>query len=225
MFKKVLLAIVLLVAGFLIYAGTRPASYHVERSAKVEAPAAVVFDQIDNLKAWSSWSPWDRMDPGMQKTYEGPERGVGARSSWSGNKKVGKGKMEITESQAPTLVALRLEFVAPMAAVAQTRFQLAAEGEKATSVTWGMDGKNNFVGKIFSVVMNMDKMLGGQFDQGLANLTELSIAEAKKREQSAAEAKAKADAETRAKAEAAASVKPAVTKPKAKGAKGRRRRG
>jgi hypothetical protein len=229
MLKKSLLVIVLVVAGFLGYAATRPAGYHVERSAKIEAGAPVVFNQINDFKNWAAWSPWEKLDPKMSKSYDGAPRGVGAKYAWQGNKKVGKGKMEITESQVPTLVALRLEFLEPFAAVADTRFQLAPEGDKATTVTWSMDGKNNFIGKVFSVVMNMDKSVGGDFDRGLANLAQVSVAEAKKQEEADAAAKATADAAAKARADAQQAEKPAAKgKGKAgkggKAAKGRRKR-
>jgi hypothetical protein len=207
MLKKVLLGVVLIVGAFLIYAATRPAAFHVERSAKIEAPAPIVFSQIDDFKAWSSWSPWAKLDPNMTQMYDGPPRGVGAKYAWQGNKKVGKGRMEITESQPPSLVVERLEFIEPFAAVNQIKFQLAPEGEKVTQVTWSMDGHNNLVGKVFGVLMNMDKSIGGDFERGLANLTQVSMAEAKKQEEvAAAEAKTRADAEAKAKAEAAAAA-------------------
>ena len=226
MLKKLLIGIVLVVAVFLVYASRRPDSYHVERSAKIDAPPLVVFNQLDDFKAWSNWSPWEKIDPSMTRSYDGPPRGVGARYAWQGNKKVGKGKMEITESQPPTLVKERLEFIEPFAAVAETTFRVAPEGDKAATVTWSMDGRHNFVGKVFSVFMNMDKTIGPDFDRGLANLAQVSMAEAKKQEQALAEARARAEADAKAKAEAQAAADAqaaAATKHKAKGGKGRRK--
>src|SRR2546430_132613 len=148
MLKKLLIGILVVVGGFMVYAATRPDGYHVERSAKIAAPAAVVFSQIDDFKAWSAWSPWEKIDPNMKRSYEGPARGVGAKYSWQGNKKVGSGKMEIVESQPPTLIRDRLELIEPLAFVAEARFKLVPQGGKATTVTWSMDGKNNLVAKL-----------------------------------------------------------------------------
>jgi hypothetical protein len=223
MLKKLLIGIVLVVAGFLVYAATRPDSYHVERSAKIDAPAQVVFSQLDDFKAWASWSPWEKLDPNMRRIYDGPPRGVGARYAWQGSKKVGRGRMEIVESQPPTLIKQRLEFIEPFAALAETRFQLAPEGEKATTVTWSMDGKNNFIAKVFCVFVNMDKAIGGDFDRGLANLSQVSVAEAKKQEALDAEVKAKAAAEAKAKADAEAQAAAEKAAAKPKGGKGRRK--
>ena len=153
---------------FLFYASTRPDTYRVERSTKIEAPATVVFSQLEDFKAWGTWSPWDKLDPAMKKTYAGPPKGVGAIYSWEGNKKVGKGRMAITDAKPPTSIAYRLEFIEPFAAVANTSFKLAPEGDKATNVTWAMEGTNNLIGKAWGVFMNMDKAIGADFEKGLS---------------------------------------------------------
>jgi len=179
--KKVLLVLAIGIGGFAVFVATRPDSYKVERTAKIEAPADVVFAQLDNFKAWSEWSPWDKLDPNMKKTFEGPAQGVGASYSWQGNDKVGKGKMTVTEVTPPTAIAYRLEFIEPFASVAQTRFSVKPEGDKAAAVTWAMEGKNNFIGKAFGVFMDMDKMIGKDFDKGLGSLKTIVEAEAAKR--------------------------------------------
>jgi uncharacterized protein YndB with AHSA1/START domain len=206
MLKKVLIGLILVVGGFVAYAATRPASYRVERSTKVEAPAAVVFSQLEDFKAWAAWSPWEKLDPQMKKTFEGPAKGVGAVYSWEGNKKVGKGKMTITESQPPTLLRLRLEFMEPFAGIATTTFTLTPEGDKATGATWAMEGTNNLMGKMFGVFMPLDKAIGGSFEQGLASLKAISETEAKKQadEEAAKKKQAEAAAQEAAKAQAAA---------------------
>jgi hypothetical protein len=178
--KRVLLVLVVVVLGFVGYAATRPDSYRVERSKKIEARAGVVFAQLDDLKAWTAWSPWDKRDPNMKKTYEGPARGVGAGYSWRGNDKVGEGRMTITESTAPTAVAYRLEFIKPFASVASTGFTLRPEGDGAVTATWSMTGSNNLIGKVFGVFMSMDKMIGDDFEAGLGGLKAVAEEEEKK---------------------------------------------
>jgi len=170
MLKKILVALVVIVGGFLAFAATRPDTYHVERSARIAAPAPVVYAQLEDFKAWAAWSPWEKLDPQMQKTFDGPAKGVGAAYAWKGNDKVGTGKMTITEAAPPTRVACRLEFVEPFASVASTAFALASDGDKATTVTWSMDGHNNLMGKVFGLFMSMDKMIGADYDKGLAAL-------------------------------------------------------
>jgi len=204
MFKKLLIVLLVVVVGFLAYAATRPDSYHVERTTKIDAPASVVYDQIDDFKAWPAWSPWEKRDPQMKKTYEGPPRGVGASYAWQGNDKVGEGKMTVVAAQPPAELKLRLEFIKPFASVAETTFQITPAGDTASSVVWAMDGKNNLMGKVFCIFMNMDKMIGGDFELGLSNLRATAEAEAaKKKADDEAAAKAKADAEAATAAEAA----------------------
>lgn len=209
MLKKILLALVVAVGAFLAFAATRPDTYHVERSTKVDAPAAVAFAQLEDLKAWQAWSPWEKRDTQMKKTFEGPSTGVGSSYSWEGNKDVGKGKMSITSSEPPHLLKLRLEFIEPFAAVAATEFKLVAEGEKATSVTWSMDGNNNLIGKVFGIFVNMDQSIGGDFEKGLAGLKTVAEAEAEK-QAAAARAKAEADAAAAAAAKAKAEAEAAA---------------
>ncbi len=221
MFKKILMGLVLVVGGFLFYASRRPDTYRVERSAKIEAPPAVVFSQLEDLKAWGAWSPWDKLDPSIKKSYAGSPKGTGASYAWEGNKKVGKGRMNITEATAPTSIALRLEFLEPFAAVANTSFKLAPEGDRTTSVTWTMEGTNNLVGKAWGVFMNMDKAIGSDFETGLAGLKTVSEAEAKKQAEAAslaakAEAEAAAASAAKAQAEAQAAADPKRKRPAAR---------
>ena len=175
--KRVLLTIValLLVAGVVVagLAATKPDTYTVTRTAVVAAPPESVFAQVDDFRRWAAWSPWEKLDPAMQKTFEGPESGVGSSYAWSGNSQVGVGKMTITESVPPEHVGLRLEFIKPFASVSQTRFAFApAPG--GTQVTWEMEGRHNFVSKCMCVFMDMDKMVGKDFESGLANLDQVA---------------------------------------------------
>jgi hypothetical protein len=203
MLKKVLITLVALVAVFLIVVATRPDTYHVERSTKVQASADLVFAEVSDFRAFQGWSPWAKRDPAMQLTVSTPSTGVGATYAWQGNKQVGKGKMTFTAVQAPTHVKERLDFLEPFASVADTTFDLKPEGGEAVAVTWSMDGKSNFMGKAMSMFMNMDKMIGKDFEEGLSNLKR--VAEAKR----AATPQAAAPAGEPTKVPAAAPEKPA----------------
>ncbi|MDB5309466.1 MAG: hypothetical protein JWO38_3668 [Gemmataceae bacterium] len=168
--------VVVLFAALLIYIGTRPASFHIERSAQIDAPGDVVFSIINDLHQWGRWSPYDKRDPAMQKTFEGSPTGPGAVYSWNGNGKVGAGRMTILESKPGALVSMKLEFFRPFKGTNQVRFRLVPSGA-GTRVSWIMDGKYTFMTKAFSLVMDMDKMIGKDFEQGLANLNTVAHAE------------------------------------------------
>jgi len=203
MFKRILIVLMVAVAGFVAFAATRPGTYRVERSTRIDAPQAVVFAQLDDFKAWAAWSPWEGKDPQMHKTYDGPVRGVGATYAWQGNQKVGEGRMTVTDSRPPADVKLRLEFIKPFAAVARTEFIVAPEVPGTVSVTWSMEGTNNLIAKMFGIFMNMDTMIGNDFEAGLANLKRVAESEARRQEAEAAAAKAAADAAAAAAAEKA----------------------
>ncbi len=161
----------------LVLASRKPDQFRIERTATIEAPAAKIFPEINNLKSMDVWSPWSKMDPNIKQEFTGPSSGVGAVSSWVGNRQVGSGRMEITESIPNSKVGMKLDFYKPMKASHSAEFLLVPNG-KATNVTWAMSGKNAFVSKIMCVFMNMDKMVGGNFETGLASLK--SIVESKK---------------------------------------------
>lgn len=155
---------------------TRPAAFHVERAATIDAPAEVVFPLVDDLRAWEHWSPFER-DPQMTKEFAGAERGEGAIYRWSGNADVGRGEVAITESVPEEHVAIRLEFFEPMRATNHVRFTFEPAG-RSTRVIWAMDGRNGFVGKAFSLVFDVDDMVGPDFEQGLAAMKALAEARA-----------------------------------------------
>jgi hypothetical protein len=180
MWKKLALGLGAIAGILFAVIAMQPSSFTIERKAAIEAPAAIVYGQIANLHAWSAWSPWARMDPQMKSRYEGPEAGVGAVSSWEGPQ-AGQGRMTITAVTPDQEVDLRLEFMAPMQATNQVRFTLAPNGE-ATDVTWHMEGRNGFVGKAFALFMNMDDLVGGDFERGLAALKTLAEVDAQKRQ-------------------------------------------
>jgi hypothetical protein len=167
--KKVLGFLLVVVVLFLGFVATRPNSVHVERSATIGAAPEAVFPLVDDFHEWAKWSPWDSRDPQMKKTYTGPESGVGAVYHWSGNDKVGEGQMTLTEALPPSRIGIDLAFIKPFEGHSKTAFTLAPDGA-GTRVTWAMDTEEKFVGKVMGVFMNMDKMVGPDFEAGLANL-------------------------------------------------------
>ncbi|HZJ05419.1 MAG TPA: SRPBCC family protein [Nocardioidaceae bacterium] len=144
-------------------------TYTVERSALIEAPPARIYDQTANFHNWTNWSPWEGLDPELTRTYSGPESGTGAAYGWSGNRKAGQGRMEITEATAPTRVQIDLVFEKPFKARNDTVFTIAPEGSGAR-VTWSMTGKNTLVTKVMGVFKSMDRLIGPDFERGLAQL-------------------------------------------------------
>lgn len=176
MFKKISLVVVpVLLISFLVFAivvALQPDEFVVTRSGTIEAQPAAVFPYVNDLRKLNEWSPWARLDPNIKNEFSGPEAGEGAKFHWVGNENVGEGIMTITESRPVEEVTLKLEFIQPMAAVNSTKFTLKPEGN-GTVVTWTMSGENNFMGKAFCLVMNMDKIIGDQFEQGLANMKSL----------------------------------------------------
>jgi hypothetical protein len=159
---------------FLAVVATRPAKFRVERSIAIAAPPERAFVQVNDFRNWVGWSPWEKMDPTMKKTFEGAPAGAGAIYSWVGNAKVGEGRMTIERSEEPKVVGLKLEFLKPWQATNATTFSfVAADG--GTRVTWAMEGENRTFGaKAFAVVMNMDKLVGRDFERGLASLKTLA---------------------------------------------------
>ena len=175
MIKKILIGLAVVLVVLVVIIALQPSHYRVERSATMNAPATVVFAQVNDFHKWNAWSPWAKIDPAMKQTFEGAPAGTGAVYAWSGNKDVGEGRMTISESHPSDLIKIKLEFIRPFAATNATDFIFKPQGDQ-TAVTWTMSGDNNFIGKAFSLFMNMDKMVGGDFEKGLAQLK--SVAEA-----------------------------------------------
>jgi uncharacterized protein YndB with AHSA1/START domain len=169
MLKKIGIVLVLIVAGFAAFVATRPADYRITRSRTVAAPPEAVFAFINDFHNWGQWSPWEKLDPAMKKEFSGPPAGTGSSYYWVGNNQVGEGRMTITDSRPPQSVAIRLEFLKPFAATNAVQLELAPSGS-GTNVTWSMSGHNNFIAKAFTAFMDMDKMVGSDFERGLANL-------------------------------------------------------
>lgn len=169
MLKRILAVAALVVAAFLAYVATRPSTYQVERSTVITAPAEKVYGLVADFRRWADWSPWEKLDPAMKKDYTGAPGAPGASYHWAGNDKVGEGRMTITQASAPARIAYELEFLKPWQSVSSTEFKLATEGA-ATRVSWSMAGKVGFTEKLFSVFMDMDGMIGKDFENGLATL-------------------------------------------------------
>jgi uncharacterized protein YndB with AHSA1/START domain len=150
--------------------------YEVIRRATIAASPQVVFDLIVDFHRWIEWSPWEELDPALQRTFSGPESGVGAVYEWSGNRKAGQGRMEVTEADAPSLVVVALQFIKPFKSKSTVRFELEGSGD-STNVTWRMIGQKTFVTKVMGIFTSMDKMIGPDFEKGLKKLDGAAQAE------------------------------------------------
>jgi hypothetical protein len=157
------------IVAFLAFVATRPSAFQVERAATIKAPAGKIFPILNDFHQWSTWSPWEKMDPAMKRTHSGAPSGMGAIYEWEGNKKVGKGRMEITDVAPDSRVTLKLDFLAPFEAHNTTDFTLRPAGN-STTLSWAMRGRHRFMGKVMSIFINMDKMIGKDFEAGLANI-------------------------------------------------------
>lgn len=169
MIKIILLVLAATVVLILVLATFQPAEFRVTRSATLAAPASAVFSEINDFHRWQDWSPWEKMDPNLKRTFEGPTSGMGSIYSWEGNKKVGSGRMTIAASLPSELIRIRLEFLKPWESTCVTEFTFGREGS-GTLVTWTMSGPNSFMAKLINVFTSMDKMIGSDFEKGLANL-------------------------------------------------------
>lgn len=174
MIKTMVILVVLLGAAVLIFAATRPDSLRVQRAASIKAPPEKIFPLISDFKRWAAWSPYEKKDPNMKRSYGGAAEGKGATYAWDGDSNVGQGRMEITDAQPPGRVAIKLDFTRPFEAHNNVVFTLLAKGD-ATEVTWDMQGPANYLSKLIGVFVNMDRMIGQDFEVGLANLR--SVAE------------------------------------------------
>lgn len=211
MIKRILLGIVAVVVIFVVVVLLQPSHFVVERSTTINAPAERVFEHVNDFHKWEEWSPWAKLDPNSKAIFEGAPQGEGAIFRWVGNEKVGEGKMTILESKPNELIKIKLEFFKPMAGVCDDVFTFKPEGDK-TVVDWKMSGENDFIGRAMCLFMDMDKMVGGDFEKGLASMKE--IVEAKK-----SVAPEEAALEKEEKAEAAASTTDSAKEEKAEPAK------
>jgi len=173
MLKTIAIAVVVILGGFLIYAATRPDTFRVERTATIKAPPERIFPLINDFQRWGAWSPFEKKDPAMKRTLSGAPSGSGAVYEWDGNKEIGQGRMEIVESVPPSRVTLKLDFTRPFKAHNIVDFTLEPRGD-STQVTWAIHGPSPFTSKVMGVVFNMDKMIGKDFEAGLAALKTVS---------------------------------------------------
>jgi Polyketide cyclase / dehydrase and lipid transport len=172
MLMPILIAIATIIVVLVIIIAMRPADFRITRTGVMPAPPVVVFAQVNDFRKWEAWSPWVKLDPACKYSYAGSAAGTGACFSWSGNNKVGEGNMTILESRPDELIRIKLEFLKPFKATSTSEFTFKPAGNQ-TAVTWSMSGKNNFMAKAMGLVMNCDKMVGGDFERGLANLNSI----------------------------------------------------
>ena len=178
MLIKILMVVAVLIAGILILAARKPDTFSVVRSIRIHGSAADIFAQLNDFSRWKAWSPWEKMDRTMQRNLSGADEGVGAKYEWIGNKKVGHGSMEITEAVPGQKLVIKLDFIRPFEAHNTTVFTLTREGQEV-NLRWEMHGANLFMGKLMGIFMDMDKMVGKDFEECLLNLKKLVEAENK----------------------------------------------
>jgi hypothetical protein len=169
MIKTIAIALVVLVGAVLVFAGSRPDSFSVRRTTSIKSPPERIFPLINDFNRWGAWSPYEKKDPAMKRSFSGPASGKGAVYAWEGNKDVGQGRMEIADAAAPSRVTLKLDFVKPFETHNTVDFLLEPKGD-VTELTWAMDGPMPFVSKVICLFVDMDRMVGKDFEAGLASL-------------------------------------------------------
>ena len=161
------------IAGVLVFAWTKPDTFRVERSLAVKAPAGAIYPQVADFHRWTGWSPYENRDPAMKRSFGGPEEGKGATYAWDGNNNVGAGRMEILEANGPSKLRIKLDFERPFEGHNTAEFTFMPQGD-ATLVTWAMHGPAPFMSKVMQVFINMDSMIGKDFEAGLVSLKKLA---------------------------------------------------
>ncbi len=169
MIKRIAIAVVVVLSALLIYAATQPDTFRIQRATSIKAPPERIFAVLNDFLRWDTWSPWEKKDPAMKRTFSAVTSGKGAVYAWEGNRDVGQGRMEIAESVAPSKVAIKLDFVKPFEAHNIVEFTLEPKGD-STNVTWAMQGPMLYISKLITVFVSMDSMVGKDFEAGLANL-------------------------------------------------------
>ena len=173
MLTTVALIVAVVLAAVFVFAASRPDTFRIERSISIDVAPEVIFSNINDFKKWNAWSPWEKIDPTLERRYSGATKGPGAAYAWVGNSKVGSGRMKITESTPFTAIRIDLDFTAPFTASNIVDFTLTKQGD-STLVTWAMSGPQPLVSKLMGLVFRMDKVVGGQFATGLAQLKQVS---------------------------------------------------
>lgn len=169
MLIKILIGVAVVVAVFLVIVSLQPSEGRITRARVMPVPAAAVFEQVNDFHKWQAWSPWAKRDPAAKNSFEGASSGKGAIFAWEGNKEVGAGRMTILESRPAELIRIKLEFFKPFPSVSDAEFTFKPEGNQ-TKVTWTMTGKRPFIAKAVCIFMDMDKVVGGDFEKGLAGM-------------------------------------------------------
>ncbi len=169
MFKTIAIVIAVLIAAVLIYATTRPDSFRVQRSARIKAAPDKIFALITDFHRWGAWSPYEKIDPGMKRTFSGAPAGKGAVYEWDGSGRIGQGRMEIADATSPSKIVIQMDFLRPFKANSMAEFAMEPQGD-ATNVTWTMDGPQPYMTKVMSIFCSMDTMVGKDFEAGLADL-------------------------------------------------------
>jgi uncharacterized protein YndB with AHSA1/START domain len=161
------------VVAVLIYAATKPDTFRIQRTTSIKAPPETIYALIEDFHRWEAWSPWEKIDPALKRSYSGSPSGKGAVYAWDGNKDVGQGRMEIVESSPPSKLTLKLDFMKPFEAHNRVVFTLLPQGD-ATTVTQAMDGPSPYLSKLMGLVFNIDRMVGDKYEEGLASLKALA---------------------------------------------------
>ncbi len=174
MIKTIGIVLVVLIAGVLLFATTKPDTFTVQRSATIKAPPEKIFAVLNDFHRWTDWSPWEKLDPAMKRTLGGPANGKGATYAWAGNSQAGQGRMEIIESAPSSKVGIQLDFIKPFEGHNVAEFTLTPQGDNSTQVNWAMRGPTPFVSKLMQVFVSIDTMIGKDFEEGLANLKKLT---------------------------------------------------
>ena len=169
MLRIILIIVVSLVVAILAAAALKPSTFRVQRSTSIDAAPETIFALLQDFRRWREWSPYEKLDPAMKRTLSGADSGVGAVYAWEGNNKAGAGRMEITDASPPSSLTIRLDFTRPFTSHNVAEFTLAPS-DGSTNVTWAMHGPNRFMGKVMGVFVDMDRLIGKDFETGLANI-------------------------------------------------------
>jgi uncharacterized protein YndB with AHSA1/START domain len=171
---KILVIVVIAIVIFVLYVASRPDSFRVQRSLTIKASPEKIFGLLNDFRHWDGWSPWAKLDPDRVINFSGSDTGKGAVYEWQGNSKIGKGRMEIIESSPNSLLRIKLDFFAPFEAHNTAEYTLQPQSDGSTDITWAMFGPSPFMSKLMTTFVSMDKMVGGDFERGLANLKVLA---------------------------------------------------